>query len=54
LYRADVCLLFGTSAADRLRTEYESFVGPAPPDLAVYDVICALNLRHFYATALSA
>jgi aminoglycoside phosphotransferase (APT) family kinase protein len=52
--RADVCLLLGPDAADRLADAYSSIVGEASDDLAVYDLIWLFNIRRYAHVALRA
>lgn len=52
--RCDVCLLLGPDVADRLADAYSDIVGESSDELAVYDVMCVFNLRHYAATALAA
>ena len=43
--RADVALLLGVKAADRLTHHYVTITGRAPVDLALFDLICGLRAR---------
>jgi aminoglycoside phosphotransferase (APT) family kinase protein len=52
--RADVCLLLGPDVADRLADAYAGIVGEISDDLAVYDLIWLLNVRHHAEVALGA
>jgi aminoglycoside phosphotransferase (APT) family kinase protein len=52
--RADVCLLLGPDVADRLADAYSDIVGQSSDDLAVYDLIWLLNIRHYAKVALGA
>ena len=52
--RADVCLLLGPDAADRLAAAYSEIVGHSSDDLAVYDLIWLFNIRHHADVALGA
>src|SRR5207245_740388 len=44
--RADIAVLLGTRAADRYREAYERLLGEPVEDLAVWDLVCALNALH--------
>jgi Ser/Thr protein kinase RdoA (MazF antagonist) len=52
--RADVCLLLGPDVADRLADAYSEIVGLTSDELAVYDVMWVLNIRHHAEVALGA
>lgn len=52
--RADVALLAGYRAADRLRSHYADVTGGVPPDLPVFDLMSALEARRWGARWLSA
>ena len=43
--RADVALLLGVDAADRLTRHYVTISGHEPVDLALFDLICGLRAR---------
>lgn len=52
--RADVCLILGPGVADRLADAYSDIVGDTSDELAVYDVMWVLNIRHHAEVALDA
>ena len=52
--RADVCLLLGPDVADGLADAYSDIVGDTSDDLAVYDVMWLVNIRHHAQVALDA
>lgn len=52
--RADVCLLLGPDVADRLADAYSDIVLDTSAELAVYDVMWVLNMRHYAEVALDA
>ena len=52
--RADVAVLLGTAAADRLTRHYVTITGQQPVDLALFDLICGLRARESAASWLTA
>ena len=52
--RADVALLFGMHAADRLVAEYVAATGLQPADTPVFDLICGLTARRWATAWLTA
>ena len=52
--RADVALLLGVDAADRLTRHYVTMSGHEPVDLALFDLICGLRAREAGARWLNA
>lgn len=52
--RADVCLLLGPDIGDRLADAYSAILGETSDELAVYDLMCVLNIRHYAHEALNA
>lgn len=45
--RADVAVLFGADAADRLRELYTEITSLEPVDLPVFDLVCGLSARQW-------
>lgn len=52
--RAEVCLPLGPDVADRLAHAYSDILGGTSDELAVHDLMCVLNTRHYAPESLDA